>query len=192
MRGPLVFLAGLCVLLGLVPGLLVPTLARLGPGRDRAHRGGPGVYLPGTGGLPTLALAVALALLVGGLWRARATRRAAPSPAWACGQRVVPALAWTSAGFTKPLRLMLEAVLRPRRELTVRVAARRRCRRSSTTPRCRTCSTRVIYEPVTARCAARRRGGPAPAIGQPAHLPRSTCSGCSSLLLALVRVGVLA
>jgi hydrogenase-4 component B len=31
-----------------------------------------------------------------------------------------PALAWTSAGFTKPLRLVFESVLRPERELTVR------------------------------------------------------------------------
>jgi hydrogenase-4 component B len=36
-----------------------------------------------------------------------------------CGQPVTPALNWTSAGFTKPLRLVLEAVLRPRREIEV-------------------------------------------------------------------------
>jgi hydrogenase-4 component B len=40
---------------------------------------------------------------------------------WACGQRVEPPLAWTSAGFTKPLRLVLESLLRPQREHTVRV-----------------------------------------------------------------------
>ncbi|MGZ8694958.1 MAG: hypothetical protein ACXWYS_05910, partial [Gaiellaceae bacterium] len=33
---------------------------------------------------------------------------------------VEPQLGWTSAGFTKPLRLVLEAVLRPERELAVR------------------------------------------------------------------------
>jgi hydrogenase-4 component B len=38
----------------------------------------------------------------------------------ACGQLVEPPLAWTSAGFTKPLRLMLEVVLRPQREIAVR------------------------------------------------------------------------
>ena len=120
MRGPLVFLAGLCVLLGIVPGLLVPTLAQLGPGAAALSRGAT-VSLPGTGGLPTLGLAIGLALLVGGLWRAASGRRAAPSPAWACGQPIEPAMAWTSAGFTKPLRLFLEVVLRPSRELTVRV-----------------------------------------------------------------------
>jgi hypothetical protein len=35
---------------------------------------------------------------------------------------VQPQLAWTSAGFTKPVRLVLEAVLRPQREIAVRSA----------------------------------------------------------------------
>jgi hydrogenase-4 component B len=60
-------------------------------------------------------LVAGTALLV----RARGSRRAAPAPTWACGQTVTPALDWTSAGFTKPLRLVLEALLRPRRELEV-------------------------------------------------------------------------
>jgi hydrogenase-4 component B len=54
------------------------------------------------------------------LWRVGSRRRAAVTPAWTCGQLVEPALAWTSSGFTKPLRLVLEGVLRPTRELTVR------------------------------------------------------------------------
>ena len=32
----------------------------------------------------------------------------------------MPALGWTSAGFTKPLRLVLESVLRPQRTIEVR------------------------------------------------------------------------
>jgi hypothetical protein len=47
---------------------------------------------------------------------------AATAPTWACGQLVQPQLAWTSAGFTKPLRLVLEAVLRPQREIAVRAS----------------------------------------------------------------------
>ena len=50
----------------------------------------------------------------------RGRRAAAPAPTWVCGQLVEPQLLWTSAGFTKPLRLVLEAVLRPQREITVR------------------------------------------------------------------------
>lgn len=149
MRGPMLFLAGLCVLLGVVPGLLVPTLAQLGPGPARLATG-PGLELPGTGGLPTLALAVALVLLAGGLWRARGSRRAAPSPAWACGQGVVPALAWTSAAFTKPLRLMLEGVLRPHRELSTR-AQRGVVQEVVYEAEVPHLFDTLIYEPVTAR-----------------------------------------
>ena len=47
----------------------------------------------------------------------RGNRRAAPSPTWASGQPIEPTLLWTSAGFSKPLRLVLEAVLRPEREI---------------------------------------------------------------------------
>jgi hydrogenase-4 component B len=75
--------------------------------------------LPATGGLPTLALAVALALVTVALWRLSAGRCALPAPVWTSGQRVEPALIWTSSGFTKPLRLVLESVLRPERELAV-------------------------------------------------------------------------
>ena len=50
----------------------------------------------------------------------RGRRAPRPRRRWACGQLVEPALEWTSAGFTKPLRLVLEAVLRPQREIVVR------------------------------------------------------------------------
>jgi len=62
-------------------------------------------------------LALALVALVGGLARLARSRRAAPAPTWVCGQPPAADLAWTSAGFTKPLRLVLEALLRPRREV---------------------------------------------------------------------------
>jgi hydrogenase-4 component B len=118
MRASMVFLAGACVVLGVLPGLLVPTLAALGPGHVQL-RGGTGLSVPGTGSLPTLVLALALVVLVGALARLAGSRRAAPAPAWTCGQLPAAGLAWSSAGFTKPLRLVLEALLRPRRELQV-------------------------------------------------------------------------
>lgn len=120
MRAGMLALAALCVALGLLPGLVVPTLAGLAPGGDEAllsHQ--PGLALPGAGSLPTLGLALALPALTVALVRLRGARRAAPQPAWASGQPVVAALGWTSAGFTKPLHLVLEAVLRPHRELEV-------------------------------------------------------------------------
>jgi hydrogenase-4 component B len=118
MRAAVVGLAGLCVGLGAAAGAIVPRLAELGPG-DAGLEPGVALRAPGTGSLPSLALVVALPLVVAVLWRARRSPRAAPAPAWACGQPSALALAWTSAGFTKPLRLVLEAVLRPHREVVV-------------------------------------------------------------------------
>lgn len=121
MRASMVFLACSCVVLGVAPGVLVPTLAALGPGHA-VLRAGAGLTVPGTGSLPTLALALALAVLVGVLVRVAHGRRSAPDPAWACGQLPGAELQWTSAGFTKPLRLALEGLLRPRREASVQVS----------------------------------------------------------------------
>lgn len=111
---PQVFLAGLCVALGAAPGLLVRRLAALAypaAGLDV----GPGLTIPGTGSLPTLGILIALAGITGGLLILRGRHAARPSPVWACGQRVEAPLAWSSAGFTKPLRLVLASVLRPER-----------------------------------------------------------------------------
>ncbi len=122
-RASLVLLAAACVLLGALPGLVVPTLATLGGSGAPKPQAGAGLDLPGTGGLPALALLVALAALTAVLLRwIAAGRRSAPAPAWACGQPVEPSLEWTSAGFTKPLRLVLESVFRPEREIEVRTA----------------------------------------------------------------------
>ncbi len=122
MRAALVVLAAVCVALGLVPGLLFGALAELAPWQASMPARA-GLHLPGTGTLPTAGIAVALVALTAGLWLLRGRRSAAPAPSWACGQLVGPRLAWTSAGFTKPLRLILEAILRPQREITVRYEA---------------------------------------------------------------------
>jgi hydrogenase-4 component B len=116
MRGAAVLLAACCVALGAVPGLLVPSLMELAP-QPREIATEPSLAVPGTGTLPSPWLLVGLLALTVLLWRLRGSQRAAPAPAWVCGQRVEPALAWSSAGFTKPLRLVLESVLRPRREI---------------------------------------------------------------------------
>jgi hydrogenase-4 component B len=116
MRASMVFLAAACVALGLLPGLLVPTLAALGPGHSGLSASVT-LAVSGTGSLPTLALAVALVALVPVLMRVAGARRSSPAPTWACGQPPAAGLQWTSAGFTKPLRLVLEALLRPRREV---------------------------------------------------------------------------
>ena len=119
MRAALVFLALACVALGLAPGLLFGVLVGLAPW----SAGAPtevGLRLPGTGSLPTFGIAIVLVAVGGALAILRGGRSAAPAPSWASGQLVEPALNWTGAGFTKPLRLVLELVLRPEREITVR------------------------------------------------------------------------
>ncbi|HEY3181934.1 MAG TPA: proton-conducting transporter membrane subunit [Gaiellaceae bacterium] len=112
-------LAVACVVLGFAPGVLFGALVGLAPWSG-AVATEVGLHVPGTGSLPTVGLAVALVAGTAALMLLRGTRSAAPAPSWACGQRVEPALRWTSAGFTKPLRLVLEAVLRPQREIVVR------------------------------------------------------------------------
>ena len=119
MRSAVVFLALVCVVLGLAPGLLFGVLVGLAPWSSDA-RTHVGLHVPGTGSLPTAGIAIALVALTVALFLLRGSRRAAPAPSWACGQLVGPALRWTSAGFTKPLRLMLEVILRPQRDIAVR------------------------------------------------------------------------
>jgi hydrogenase-4 component B len=120
-RAALALLAALTLLGGLAAWALVPSLARLDPASGAAAARGLGLPLPSTGGLPVLGIALVLAAVTA-LLRVATRRgdRAAERPAWACGQRVEPALAWTSAGFTKPLRLMLASGLRPQREVRVK------------------------------------------------------------------------
>jgi hypothetical protein len=112
-------LAGACVVLGIAPGLLFGLLVGLAPWHA-ATATSIGLHLPGTGGLPTAGFFVALLGLTAALVMARGHRVAAPAPTWVSGQLVESELRWTSAGFTKPLRLVLETVLRPQREIAVR------------------------------------------------------------------------
>ena len=120
MRAAAAFLALACVVLGVVPGALAGPLAGLAPWpTDDAPS--TSVHVPWDDALPAPGI---LVVLLGGtalLMAARGRRRAAPAPSWACGQILGPELRWTSAGFTKPLRLVLDAVLRPTRDVSLSV-----------------------------------------------------------------------
>jgi len=152
MRAGLLALAGACVLLGVAPGLLFGSLVGLAPWASAAPMH-VGLLLPGTGSLPTGGIALVLAAAAGALLVARGRRAAAPAPTWACGQLVEPALEWTSAGFTKPLRLVLEPVLRPERELTVRTVGGE-VREVSYTGRVPHLIDERVYRPVAASAQA--------------------------------------
>ena len=121
MRAGVVALAGACVALGLAPGVLFAPLAELEPWAPEAPSG-TGLDLPGTGTLPTGGIALALVAIVALLAILRGSRAATPAPTWTCGQLLGPELAWTSAGFSKPLRLVLEPLLRPERSIVVHVS----------------------------------------------------------------------
>jgi hydrogenase-4 component B len=108
-----------CVVLGVAPGLLFGSLVGLAPWAS-SEGATVGLNLPTTGSLPTGGIAIALVGIAGVLALLRGRRVATPAPTWACGQLVERQLDWTSAGFTKPLRLVLEGVLRPQREIVVR------------------------------------------------------------------------
>lgn len=116
MRIGVVALAGWCAVLSVAPGTIAERCARVLP--DSTHLGTAFRLNPlGSGGVPALALTVTMIVLVGALRLARGRRAAAPAPAWASGQPIESVLEWTSAGFTKPVRLVLEAILRPEREI---------------------------------------------------------------------------
>ena len=116
--------------------------------------------------------------------RARPRRRAAPAPAWACGQRLEPALAWTLGRLHEAAaRSSSSAVLRPRREVVDRARADGVVSRSPTAARSRTCSTPRS----TRRLGARRSAAPRRArrlqSGSAARVRWRTCWRCSSALL---------
>jgi hydrogenase-4 component B len=100
MRIGMAMLAGLCVLLGVAPGLWLSNL-------------------PGTGGLPAVSVFVLIAGFTALLTWVRGARTAAPAPAWTSGQTIDLSLGWTSSGFTKPLRLGWQWLLRPQNEVAV-------------------------------------------------------------------------
>jgi hydrogenase-4 component B len=119
-RGAVVFLALACAVLGAIPGVVFGVLAGLAPWASDAPTSA-GLHLPGTGSLPTVGIMLALVGLTGLCVLLRGRRRAAQAATWACGQPIGRELNWTSAGFTKPLRLVLEVFLRPEREVTVAI-----------------------------------------------------------------------
>ena len=121
MRAAMVALAGGCVVLGVAPGLLVGSLVGLAPWPCFGFDALWGCTSPAPAACPRSGSPSRWARLPRCSSSCAGRRVAAPAPTWACGQLVEPQLGWTSAGFTKPVRLVLESVLRPEREIAVDV-----------------------------------------------------------------------
>lgn len=155
MAAAMVALAAACILLGLLPGLVLSRLASLLgaagvplPAHAAQLSAHPGVTLPGTGSLPTVGIALALLLSTTLVWLARGLWAPQPvaAPSWICGQPPARELGWSPGAFTKPLRLALAPLMRPRRELEVLGVGvvTRRVVYQSDTP---SLVDRIVYEP---------------------------------------------
>lgn len=124
--GPIA-LAGVALLLGLVPGALSDLGQRIAAGLADAHVPAPGAPLalaaPWT--RPDWPLYLMLGALLGVLALASVLRRAHATavvrPRWGCGGEVTPRSAYTATSFSKSIRQIFGSFYRPRRSL-VRVA----------------------------------------------------------------------
>ena len=119
MRAALVFLAGVCVVLGMVPGLLFSPLVGLAPWSPGVPTHA-GLELPSTGSLPTVWIAIVLVALTGGLTLLRGTeaplRLRLGRPANASSPRSDGRV----QGSPSRCGSYSSCVLRPHREITVR------------------------------------------------------------------------
>ncbi len=118
-----------CLVLGVIPGTVVPPLARaagtaLGGTALGALRAGTGLAIAGsTDVIQPALLAAALAAGLAGAWalvRLRARAGARRAEAWGCGrEEQTPRMQYTATSFAEPLQRVFEDVLRPDRDLDV-------------------------------------------------------------------------
>lgn len=118
MRAATVFLVGACIVASGGAGVVFPALARLAP-VPFSPGAGVGIHIPGGALMPSLPLLLVLGALVAAFAALRRGRTAVAAPVWVNGQPYDSRLSWTSVGFAKPLRLVLEPVLRPERSVEV-------------------------------------------------------------------------
>jgi hydrogenase-4 component B len=125
---PQAFLALLCIALGLLPGIVLTSLAgvvtSLGlqpePGMVRGAFGmaaAAGPFAEVTPGALGLAVAGGLALTALLALATRMSRAARRAPTWGCGGVLTPRTEYTATAFSKPLMMIFSAVYRPTREV---------------------------------------------------------------------------
>jgi hydrogenase-4 component B len=126
---PLAFLAALCLMLGLFPGVVLTALGGVTaslPGLSSSSgmvRGALGMAV-GAGPFAQVTPAALGLVLLGGLGAAamlvvltRAGRAIRRAPTWGCGGTLNPRTEYTATAFSKPLLLVFREVYRPTREL---------------------------------------------------------------------------
>jgi hydrogenase-4 component B len=129
MRAPLVFLAAVCLVLGLFPGAVLTVLGRVtsalpGLTTSSALNRGPLVMVVGPGPFGRVTPAVLGIAIAGGLCLAallvgvtRITRAIRRAPTWGCGGILTAGTEYTATAFSKPLLMIFREVYRPTREL---------------------------------------------------------------------------
>jgi hydrogenase-4 component B len=127
MLGPQAFLAALCVLLGLFPGLVLEVLLGVVgslPGVRPAPEMVRGAFAiaPGPGHfdhLSPLLLGLAVLLALGLAWALSlaAGYRVRRAATWGCGGELSARTEYTATAFSKPLMMIFSAIYRPTREV---------------------------------------------------------------------------
>lgn len=130
MLAPQAFLAALCFVLGLFPGLalealgsVLASLPGLEPREDMVARGWG--MASGLGRfdrvVPAMfAFALLLGLAAAAFTTARRGARVRRAPTWGCGGELSPRTEYTATAFSKPLLMIFRAVFRPTREVEAR------------------------------------------------------------------------
>jgi hydrogenase-4 component B len=118
-----------CLVLGVIPGTVVPLLAKaagtaLGGTALGALRAGAGLAIAGsTDVIQPALLAAALTAGLAGAWallRLRTRAGARRAEAWGCGrEEQTPRMQYTATSFAEPLQRVFQDVLRPDRDLDV-------------------------------------------------------------------------
>ena len=183
-----------CVVLGVIPGTVMPVLARaagtaLGGPADPL-RAGAGLAIAGSADViqPAL-LAAALAAGLAGAWaliRLRARASARRAEAWGCGrEEQTPRMQYTATSFAEPLQRVFEDVLRPDRDLDVSHLAESRYFEQAITYRSRVDDAveRGAYRPLTVLAA---RWGELARRAQNGSIHRYVGFGFAALVVLLV------
>ncbi len=127
MLAPQAFLAVTCVVLGLFPGFVLEGLRGVAgslPGVRPAPEMVRGIFAiaPGPGHFDHLspllvAVAVVLALGLGGVLSLFAGYRVRGAPTWGCGGELSARTEYTATAFSKPLMMIFSAIYRPTQEV---------------------------------------------------------------------------